>query len=47
MREAREILTRDKDFIKCILKPKLKYLGEKYQLVETETKQMTNKTKNI
>lgn len=28
MREAREILARDKDFIKSIFKPKSKYLGE-------------------
>ena len=27
-REAREILARNKDFIKCIFKPKPKYLGE-------------------
>lgn len=28
LREIREILARDKDFIKCILKPKPTYLGE-------------------
>lgn len=28
-REVREILARDKDFVKCILKPKSIYLGEK------------------
>lgn len=28
MREAREILARDKDFVKSIFKPKSKYLGE-------------------
>ena len=28
MRDLREILARDKDFIKCIFKPKPKYLGE-------------------
>ena len=27
-REIREILARDKDFIKCIFKPKPTYLGE-------------------
>ena len=27
-REAREILARDKDFVKCIFKPKPTYLGE-------------------
>ena len=27
-REAREIIARDKDFIKCIFKPQPKYLGE-------------------
>lgn len=28
MRELREIIARDKDFIKCIFKPKPKYLGD-------------------
>lgn len=28
IREIREILARDKDFVKCIFKPKPKYLGE-------------------
>ena len=28
IREVREILARDKDFIKCIFKPEPKYLGE-------------------
>ena len=27
-REAREILARDKDFVKCIFKPKPTYLGD-------------------
>ena len=27
-REAREIIARDKDFIKCIFKPEPTYLGE-------------------
>ncbi|MBP3708194.1 MAG: YdcF family protein [Clostridia bacterium] len=28
MRELREVLARDKDFVKCIFKPKPKYLGD-------------------
>lgn len=32
MREAREILARDKDFVKSIFKPKSKYLGEAIQV---------------
>ena len=31
-REVREVLARDKDFIKCIIKPKSKYLGEKIDI---------------
>lgn len=31
-RDLREILARDKDFIKCIFKPKSKYLGEEISL---------------
>ena len=27
-REAREVLARNKDFFKCIIKPKSTYLGE-------------------
>ena len=33
-REIREILARDKDFIKCIFKPKSTYLGDKISLSE-------------
>ena len=34
-REIREILARNKDFIKCLIKPKSKYLGDSYSLEES------------
>ena len=34
-REIREILARTKDFIKCLIKPKSKYLGDSYSLEES------------
>lgn len=34
-RELREVLARDKDFFKCIFKPKPKYLGDKISLNES------------
>ena len=35
MRNIREILARDKDFVKCLYKPKAKYLGEEISLKDS------------
>ena len=40
-REAREILARNKDFVKCIFKPKPKFLGDKISIT-TSSGDITN-----
>lgn len=43
-REVREIIARDKDFLKCIIKPKPKFLGEEISI--TGNGDMTNDKSN-